>query len=87
VTTPPDFGGREIEEGLIEDLGGPKEEPAVEHLGEDPSAYEDNDYEDNEEHGLGQVCARCGAVIVAGQEARRRADGRWQHETCPTPGA
>ena len=24
MTTPPDFGGREIEEGLLEDLGGPR---------------------------------------------------------------
>jgi hypothetical protein len=82
VTTPPDFGGREIEEGLAEDLGGPKEEHPVEHLDEDASAWDDN-----EEHAAGQVCARCGAVITASQEARRRADGHWMHETCPAPGA
>jgi hypothetical protein len=82
VATPPDFGGRETEEGLMEDLGGPKEEHPVQHLQEDPSAYDDN-----EEHAAGQVCGRCGMVISAAQEARRRADGRWVHETCPTPGA
>jgi hypothetical protein len=81
MATPPDFGGREIEEGLVEDLGGSAEEHPVEHLDEDASAYEDN-----EERAAGQVCARCGAVMTAGQEARRRGDGRWVHETCPTPG-
>jgi hypothetical protein len=39
--------------------------------------------EDNEAHAPGQVCARCEAVITAGQDARRRADGRWVHEVCP----
>jgi hypothetical protein len=82
MTTPPNFGGREIEEGAIEDLGGPKEEYPVEHLDEDPSAYEDN-----EEHAAGRVCARCGQVMNAREEARRQADGQWVHEVCPTPGA
>ena len=31
MTTPPDFGGREIEEGLFEDLGGSRPEHAQEH--------------------------------------------------------
>jgi len=31
MTTPPDFGGHEIEEGLLEDLGGPAEDRAVSH--------------------------------------------------------
>ena len=39
--------------------------------------------EDNEAHAPGQVCARCGAVIIAGQDVRLRADGRWVHEVCP----
>lgn len=78
MSTPPDFGGREIEEGVIEDLGGPREAHPVEHLGEDPSLYEDNELA-----GVGTVCARCGQVIQAGQEARRRADGQWMHEACP----
>ena len=39
--------------------------------------------EDNEAHATGQVCARCGAVITAGQDVRLQADGRWVHEVCP----
>jgi hypothetical protein len=78
MSTPPDFGGREIEEGIIEDLGGPVEEHPVEHPGEDPSGREDHEL-----HAAGQVCARCGKVIEAGQDVRRRSDGRWLHETCP----
>jgi hypothetical protein len=41
------------------------------------------DAESNEAHAPGQVCARCGAVITAGQDVRLRADGRWMHEVCP----
>jgi hypothetical protein len=39
--------------------------------------------EENEARAPGQLCARCGAVITAGQDARLRADGRWVHEVCP----
>jgi hypothetical protein len=39
--------------------------------------------EDNEAHAPGQVCARCGAVITAGQDARLGAGDRWVHEVCP----
>jgi hypothetical protein len=79
MTTPPDFGGREIEEGLLEDLGGPAEHHAVSHQ---DGALPD----DNEAHAPGQVCQRCGAVITAGQDVRRRADGKWVHEVCPDLG-
>jgi hypothetical protein len=41
------------------------------------------DPEDNEARAPGQVCARCGQVITAGQDARLRGDGRWVHEVCP----
>ena len=41
------------------------------------------DPESNEAHAAGQVCARCGEVITAAQDVRRRADGQWQHEVCP----
>jgi hypothetical protein len=78
MTTPPDFGGREIEEGLLEDLGGPRPEHAADHLGEAGSGSGDN-----EAHAAGMVCARCGAVITAGQDVRRRADGEWVHDLCP----
>jgi hypothetical protein len=78
MTTPPDFGGREIEEGMLEDLGGQRPEGTAEHEDEDGS-----EWSDNEAHAPGQVCARCGAGITPGQDARRRADGRWVHEVCP----
>jgi hypothetical protein len=78
MSTPPDFGGTEIEKGLDEDLGGPKEGHPVEHLNVDASLWESH-----EATASGQVCARCGRAIEAGQEARRRADGRWAHEICP----
>jgi hypothetical protein len=41
------------------------------------------DPEANEARAPGQVCARCGAVITAGQDVRQMADGRWMHEVCP----
>ena len=49
--------------------------------------YEDQELayhnpEDNEAHAPGQVCARCGKVITAGQDARLGANG-WVHEVCP----
>jgi len=76
MTTPPDFGGREIEEGLEEDLGGPAADRAVSHQ-DGPRLG------DNEAHAPGQVCAVCGQVITAGQDVRRPADGQWMHEVCP----
>jgi hypothetical protein len=76
MTTPPDFGGHEIEEGLLEDLGGPAEQRAVSHR-------DDTRLDDNEAHAPGKVCERCGQVIKPGQDVRRRADGEWMHEVCP----
>jgi len=81
MTTPPDFGGREIEEGLLEDLGGPRLEHPAGH--QDEPGSDDSGDEDNEAHAPGTTCARCGAVITAGQDARRRADGEWVHDLCP----
>jgi hypothetical protein len=78
MTTPPDFGGREIEEGLLEDLGGPRPEYAADHQDEAGAAVDDN-----EAHAAGMVCGRCGAVITTGQDVRRRADGEWVHDVCP----
>lgn len=82
MTTPPDFGGREIEEGLFEDLGGTREEYAQEHTQQhiDEGGLE---VDDNEAHAPGMVCVHCGAVITAGQDVRRRLDGQWVHELCP----
>ena len=80
VTVPPDIGGRQTEEDLMEDLGGPQEKHPVPH---DADEDDRSEWDDNELHVKGQVCARCGAVIQPGQEARLRADGRWMHEICP----
>ena len=77
MTTPPDFGGREIEEGAMEDLGGPPGPHPV--SGQD----EETGRDDNELHAPGEVCARCGAAIAPGQDVRRRLDGQWIHEICP----
>jgi hypothetical protein len=78
VTTPPDFGGHAIEEGMVEDLGGGRQEHAISHQDEDSS-----EWSDNEAHAAGKVCKLCGAVIGPGEEVRRRADGQWMHEICP----
>ena len=78
MTTPPDFGGLEIEEGVDEDLGAPRKEHPVSHQDGDPSVWSGN-----EAHAAGKTCARCGAVITPGQDARRRLDGQWMHEICP----
>jgi hypothetical protein len=79
VTTPPNFGGREIEEGLEEDLGAPRvEHQAIDHHDEESSLWSSN-----EAHPPGNACQRCGAVITPGQDVRRRADGTWVHEVCP----
>lgn len=80
MTTPPGFGGREIEEGLQEDLGAPREPRPADHQDDDSVLLSDN-----EAHAPGQVCERCGAVITGDQDVRRRADGKWIHEVCPRP--
>ena len=41
------------------------------------------DAESNEAHAPGSVCERCGQIITATQDARRRPDGQWVHEECP----
>ena len=41
------------------------------------------DPESNEAHAAGQICERCGQVITAGQDARRRLDGQWVDDECP----
>ena len=78
MTTPPDFGGHDVGEGRMEDLGGPEQ---------DFSGYVeeevDSGWTGNEAHAAGAVCALCGAAITAGQDVRRRADGQWVHDLCP----
>lgn len=39
--------------------------------------------DDNAASAPGKICELCGAVIRAGQEARRRVNGEWIHEACP----
>ena len=78
MTTPPDFGGHEIEEGLLEDLGGPQERHPVSQQDE-----READFSDNELHADGQTCPRCGTVILPSQDVRLRADHQWVHEACP----
>ena len=82
MNVPPDFGGTEIEEGVIEDLGVPRPEQR--------SLAENEEFElprdDNEAHAPGQVCGLCGAVITAGQNVRHRIDGSWVHDVCPPVG-
>jgi hypothetical protein len=88
MTTPPNFGGRAIEEGLDEDLGAPPPEHSKateldhERDEEDRGAYT-SVWGSNEAHAPGQLCARCGVLISPGQDVRRRADGTWVHEICP----
>jgi hypothetical protein len=77
MTTPPDFGGREFEKGLQEDLG---LRPAEQEAEDDPDLAP---LADNEAHAPGRKCARCGREIQAGEDVRRRADGQWVHEECP----
>lgn len=82
MTVPPDVGGTETEKDLMEDLGGPHQAHGVPH---DANEDDRSEWDDNEAHAGGKVCARCGAVITPGQEARHRADGQWVHEICPLP--
>jgi hypothetical protein len=66
------------------DLRNPNEEEgrrleeAVEH-----ETYGETDFEENELHADGQMCARCGRAIAPGDEVRRTASGGYQHEVCP----
>jgi hypothetical protein len=40
-------------------------------------------YDDNDATAPGKVCALCGSLITAGEQARLRPDGTWIHESCP----
>jgi hypothetical protein len=73
---------RRTEDVLPQDREDAPEREIEEHGREDRElAYLDP--EDNEARAPGQICARCGKVITAVQDARLRADGRWVHEVCP----
>jgi hypothetical protein len=81
MTTPPDFGGTEIEKGMQEEFGIAPEEyrPRPDELTAEP-------FDDNEARAPGEICARCDIEIRPGDEVRRRADGTWVHEVCPLNG-
>ncbi len=94
MTLTPEYGEeermRQQSEGLMQQSEGvlpqdredAPEREIEEHDREDRElAYLDP--EDNEARAPGRVCARCGAVMTAGQDARLREDGRWVHEVCP----
>jgi hypothetical protein len=88
MTTPPNFGGRSIGEGLDEDLGAPPPEHSIQseqdhERDEERLSEYTSEWGSNEAHAPGQACARCGAAISPGQDVRRRADGTWVHEICP----
>jgi hypothetical protein len=77
-------GLRQESEGVLpQDREDAPEREIAEHDREDRElAYLDP--EDQEAHAPpGQICARCGRVMTAEQDARLRADGRWVHEVCP----
>jgi hypothetical protein len=90
VTVPPEYSEEvRMREGpeVTPVIQGPiRKDVAEEELDEHAREEEELDYLDperNEAHAPGAVCERCGAVITATQDARRRPDGRWVHEECP----
>jgi hypothetical protein len=65
------------------DLRNPNEEAG--RRWEDEAEHEtrsEEDFEENELHADGQMCARCGRAIAPGDEVRRTASGGYQHEYC-----
>jgi hypothetical protein len=90
MTVRPDFGseyGDEERKRFEEhDVPGPteaEEEREVQERERQDEEAEFIDAESNEAHAAGQVCERCGQVISALQDVRRRPDGQWAHEECP----
>ena len=91
MTVRPDFGseyGDEERKRFEEEEGPPEPDVAEEErdLFERQRAEQEVnllDPESNEAHATGQVCERCGQVITAVQDVRRRPDGQWVHEECP----
>jgi hypothetical protein len=90
MTVRPDFGPEygDEERRRFEEEGPPEpqvaeEEAEIGERGREDAEVDYLDPESNEAHAPGQVCERCGQVITAQQDARRRPDGRWVHEECP----
>jgi hypothetical protein len=90
MTVRPDFGSeygdeerKRFEEEAPPGPGEADEEREIyEHEREDEEV-EFVDAESNEAHAAGQTCERCGQVITAVQDVRRRLDGQWVHDECP----
>jgi hypothetical protein len=87
MTMPPEYSE---EERMWQEAAGPvapgAEDLAEREAGERAESEAELGYldpEGNEAHAPGQVCARCGAMITASQDARRLPDGHWVHEVCP----
>jgi hypothetical protein len=86
MTITPEYGEEERMKQQAEALRPRHQGVAEDEIHEHEREEAELDYlepEDNEAHAPGQVCERCGAVITAGQDARRRPDGHWVHEVCP----
>lgn len=90
MTVRPDFGSEygDEERKRFEEEAPPGPTEAEEEHEYQESKREDEevnfiDAESNEAHVPGSVCERCGQIISATQDARRRPDGQWVHEECP----
>jgi hypothetical protein len=75
MTMPPEYSeeerARQQSEGARPAGGEAEPEREIEEHDLEEQEVEYLDPEANEAHVLGQVCARCGAAITAGQDARR----------------
>jgi hypothetical protein len=74
---------REQDEGLLPDEREDAPERVVEEQELEDRALVNINPEENEARAVGQMCGRCGAVILAGQGVRLRVDDRWVHLECP----
>jgi hypothetical protein len=90
MTVRPDFGSEygDEERKRFEDEAPPGPSEAEEEQEYQEQKREDEevnfiDAESNEAHTPGSVCERCGQIISATQDARRRPDGKWVPEECP----
>jgi hypothetical protein len=90
MTVRPDFGPEygDEERKRFDEEGSPEPQEAEEERELFDREREDEevnilDPEDNEAHAVGLVCERCGQVITATQDVRRRLDGQWVHDECP----
>jgi hypothetical protein len=90
MTVRPDFGSeygdeerKRFEEEAPPGPGEADEEREIHEHEREDEEVEFVDAESNEAHAAGQVCERCGQVITAVQDVRRRLDGQWVHDECP----